>query len=110
MFKCFTTNTSQGDWSVISWVVSGSFFVNWNDIGFFRTDFCWKIKVRRGLAVSFSSLGGILSGAGALWTSRSSNSFCTPKGSMFSKGISGIGSLSIVGSEVKFSLVNTNEK
>ena len=60
--------------------------------------------------MSFNSLGGILSGPGVLWTSRSSNSFCTPIWSVFSKGISGVGSLSIVGSEVKFSLVNTNEK
>ena len=49
------------------------------------------------LAVSFSSLDGILSGPGALWKSRSSGRFCTPIRSIFSKGMSGIGSPLIVG-------------
>ena len=60
--------------------------------------------------VSFSSLGGMLSGPSALWGSKSSRSFCTPIGSMISGEMSRIGSLSIVGSEVRSSLVNTVEK
>ena len=73
----------------------------------------WKISVSKGAirsVVSFSSLGWMLSEPNALWASKHSNSFCTPTRSMFSGEISGIGSLSIVGSEVRSSLVNTVEK
>ena len=62
------------------------------------------------LAVSFSSLDGILLGPGALWIYRSSSRFCTPIGSTFSKGMSGIGSPFIVENEDRSSLINTDEK